>query len=405
MADPEPATFNAAIPATEYAIFADDARGAGRRRLTSTRFSENHVIFAPASSPGAPFLIYQTYLADGDLGGSADGRYDEGDLANSAIAVMNVYGSRPRLPTDLDSSGRRSNNGAIDVAPEPSLDGRFIIFASNRHAPGSVKLGRADIAPSTGELDGDPSWGPDDKIVFKREIISETDRFSRVHTATIDTATMTLSNVIERTNGTPGSLALFPPGDVDPKLSPDGVLIASYRALTNPANFGDWDLWIGRFSDPQQPAIASNPIARRRPGHGESVSALGQHRHAARDVADNAHGHARSDRHHCLGARHPDRAVLGLPARPDQHHCQCGLDRIDAVVDHGLGPAGRNRLLRGEIAGARERRRTADSTPSANACPRETTCNRLYCPTIDASAATTPAMLSPATSPAATQIV
>lgn len=276
--DPQPATANAAIPTQEYAVFTDNAVGGQRVQLTSTRFSENHVVYAPPDSPGAPFFIYQTYLADGALGGGADGRFDETDLPNSAIAVMNIDGTRPRLLTDLNANGMRSNNGSIDATPEPSPDGRFIIFVSNRHDPSSiqlrlyvmgidgsnpVQLAFADNAPLPTELDGDPEWGPDNKIVFKREAINVADRFSRVHTATIDTDTMTLSSVVERTNGVPGNFAFFPPGDYDPKTSPDGDLIASYRVLsdpadpTNPADFGDWDVWVGQYSDPNQPSVGS----------------------------------------------------------------------------------------------------------------------------------------------------
>ncbi len=277
--DPQPATANVAIPTQEYAVFTDDAFGGQRVQLTSTRFSENHVIYAPATASGAPFFIYQTYLADGAVSGATDGVFDEGDLPNSAIAIMNVDGTRPRLLTDLDPDGMRANNGAIDVTPEASPDGRFIIFASNRHEEpravqlrlyvmdidggNPVQLGFADNPPLPTELDSDPGWGPDNKIVFKREATNLANRFSRLYTATIDISTMTLSNVVERTNGTPGNLVFVPPGDYDPKLSPDGSLIASYRVLTNPAgmgnpaDFGDWDLWVGRYSDPDQPAISS----------------------------------------------------------------------------------------------------------------------------------------------------
>lgn len=276
--DPQPATSNAAIPAPEYAVFTDDALGGQRVQLTSTRFSENHVVYAPQGSPGAPYFIYQTYLADGALGGGTDGRFDETDLPNSAIAVMNIDGSRPRLLTDLDGNGMRANNGAIDATPEPSPDGQYLIFISNRHDTSSVQLrlyvmgidgsnpvqlSFADGAPAATELDGDPEWGPDNRIVFKREAIDVTDRFSRVHTATIDTNTMTLSNVIERTNGTPGNFTFFPPGDYDPKTSPDGELIASYRVRSNPADpanpadFGDWDVWVGQYTDPNQPSAGS----------------------------------------------------------------------------------------------------------------------------------------------------
>lgn len=114
-----------------------------------------------------------------------------------------------------------------------------------------VRLAFADNAPADDELDADPCWGPDGKIVFKREQITDAPRFSRLYTATIDTATMTLENVTQRTDGTPGTLNFYPPGDYDPKISPDGNLIASYRHLADaPGLIGDWDIWVGLYGDP-----------------------------------------------------------------------------------------------------------------------------------------------------------
>ena len=268
-ADPQPATFNNTMPAEEYGVFTDNESGTNRKRLTMTYYQENHVVFAPVDSPGAPFFIYQTYLGDS----SGDGNFTESDLTDSAIAVMNSDGTRPRLLTDLDSEGRRANNGAIDATPEPSPDGAYIIFASNRHdtsqfqlrlyvmeidGSNPLQLSYAVDGPAADELDADPGWGPDDTIVFKREQITAGPRFSRLYTARINVATMTLENVTLRTDGADGSLNFFPPGDYDPKVSPDGSMIASYRHLADtPGIFGDWDLWVGQTTDPAQPGLAS----------------------------------------------------------------------------------------------------------------------------------------------------
>ena len=68
---------------------------------------------------------------------------------------------------------------------------------------------------------------------------------------------MTLSSITLRTDGVDATLAPAQ-GDYDPKISPDGSLITSYRRLTSsPGIFGDYDIWVGRFSDPTQPMASS----------------------------------------------------------------------------------------------------------------------------------------------------
>ncbi len=275
-ADPQPLIANVDIPARMYGVFADNASGTAHRQIVTTRYEQNHVVYAPASASGAPFLIYQTYLADGALDGSTDGFFDENDLPHSAIATMNIDGSRPRFLTDLDSQGRVSDNAAIDATPEPSPDGKYIIFVSSRAETDPIQLRLyvmemdgsnpqqieyAEDPPDEGELDADPSWGPDNTIAFKRQSIGNSDAFSRAYTAIIDTTTMALSNLAVRTSGDNQPLNLLGPGDYDPKVSPDGTMMASYRHLSNePAPFGDWDVWVGPFFDTNQPAANSITI-------------------------------------------------------------------------------------------------------------------------------------------------
>jgi hypothetical protein len=189
----------------------------------------------------------------------AEDRADR-ELVNAAIAI-------------LDANGKVSNNGAIDATPEPSPDGQYIIFVSDRDSPGSTQLrlyvmdmdGKHQIpvsyasnAPDIAnvEIDADPHWGVNNTITFKRERL-ESPHFSRVYTATIDTTTMILSNIVRRTDGIDDPLTPAK-GDYDPKISPDGGFITSYRRLAaTPGLFGDYDIWVGRFSDPVQPTDAS----------------------------------------------------------------------------------------------------------------------------------------------------
>jgi hypothetical protein len=264
-ADPRPRTSDA-LPPTEHAVFTQNADGTGRAQLVATRMQENHLVQAPNNGG---VLLYQTYLQDLN----ADGDFNEADFAASAIALMNVDGSRPGLLTDFDAFGARVNNGFIDVTPHWSPDGTRVIWASDRDSPGSGRLRLYVMerdgddkrqltyqsgAPASDELDSDPHWGPNDRVVWKRERITSGARASRLYTATLNRNSWRLENVVQRTNPTDGTLSFFPPGDYDAQISPDGNWIASYRHLTNaPGPFGDWDVFVGRYSDPAQPADAS----------------------------------------------------------------------------------------------------------------------------------------------------
>jgi hypothetical protein len=101
-------------------------------------------------------------------------------------------------------------------------------------------------------------WGPGDRIVWRRERIASGARSSRLYSGTLNRNNWRLENVTVRTAPAAGTLNFFPPGDYDPQLSPDGNWIASYRHLTDaPGPFGDWDVFVGRASDPAQPADSS----------------------------------------------------------------------------------------------------------------------------------------------------
>jgi len=278
-ADPQPKIPNslpldpgATVP-KQYAVFTNNAAGTAPKKLIETHYEQNHIVYAPTTAAGAPFLIYQTYLTDT----SGDGLYDEGDLPGTAIAIMNTDGTRPRLLTDLDADGMRADNGAIDATPEPSPDGQFIIFVSDRHNIGNfdialyvmgidgsnvMRLSYAANAPAADEIDADPHWGPGgNTISFKRQKLTPAAEFSRVYTANIDTSTMTLSNLVERTDGSDTALSTPGPGDYDPKVSPNGQFITSYRHLDDGIGiFGNYDIWVGPFSDPAQPGDASVQI-------------------------------------------------------------------------------------------------------------------------------------------------
>jgi Tol biopolymer transport system component len=264
-ADPLPRSATA-VPATQHALFTQNADGTGRAQITATRMSENHVVQGPDA---APYFVYQTYLRDVNL----DGEFDESDLAASAIAKMNLDGTRPRMLTDYDFTGVRIDNGWIDVTPHVSPDGSHVIWASNRTFPGTSRLrlyvmeidgerqrllDYGNASPATDELDSDPQWGPNDLVVWKRERITAGARSSRLYTATLNRNNWRLENVVQRTAPADGTLNFFPPGDYDAQISPDGNWIASYRHLADaPGPFGDWDAFVGRFSDPAQPGNGS----------------------------------------------------------------------------------------------------------------------------------------------------
>ena len=66
--DPLPRSATA-VPATEHAVFSQNADGTARTQLTATRMQENHVVQGPNN---AGYLLYQTYLADVNLDGEFD---------------------------------------------------------------------------------------------------------------------------------------------------------------------------------------------------------------------------------------------------------------------------------------------------------------------------------------------
>ncbi|MCA9773496.1 MAG: PD40 domain-containing protein [Myxococcales bacterium] len=275
-ADPEP-TIPGAEPERLSAIFTDDAWGTARRQLTATWYEENHVVFTPLATPGGPAILYQTYLRDVN----GDGAYTEEDLTASAIGIMGGDGSRPRLLTDRDERGRLRDDGRIDVLPTPSPDGRRVLFCSDRDAPGPgvLRLWIMDIdganprplrfkladAPADDELDADPHWAPGGRIAFKRQRIAA-ESFSRVYVARLDAASAGVTGLTLRTDGPVQALHHLPPGDYDPKLSPDGRYLASYRKRDDGPegesaglglNLGNFDLWIGRVDDAAAPGAAS----------------------------------------------------------------------------------------------------------------------------------------------------
>lgn len=253
-ADPEPLDFFVPSAVTQhYAIFTIQTDGSHSKQLTDTRFSENHPIYTPDGNS----LICQTYRDDAN----GDGEFDGKDLQGSAVEILNADGSRPRILAYAP--------GEINAGPALSPDGQRIIFVSDRHAPGTFQLrlyvmdldgsnvlpvGYLDHAPAADELDADPSWGPENKIVFKRETLGGGPTFSRLHTATLDPASLMLLNITLRTDGADAVLPIFPPGDSDPQISPDGMKIASYRhssgnIIIGGLNYGDFDLWVGDYAD------------------------------------------------------------------------------------------------------------------------------------------------------------
>jgi len=274
-ADPLPASPSAA-PLAVHAVFRDTATGTARTQLVEAGYSENHLVYAPAGTP--PGILHTRVVGDAN----GDGEFEElHDVAHTAIARMNVDGTRPVLLTDVDAQGAFADDGFVDTTPEWSPDGAHVLFSSSRAgAAPALRLWAMDAdgsdirpvlfepggAPVDGvELDADPQWGPGNRVAWKRAIIAPP-TFSRVMTGTIDPATMTISGVATRTDGPPGTFATNTPGDFDPKISPDGAWIASYRHLDDaftitylgdPVTVGDWDLWIGPFSDPAQPGDAS----------------------------------------------------------------------------------------------------------------------------------------------------
>ena len=92
--------------------------------------------------------------------------------------------------------------------------------------------------PTGTEIDADPHWGPDNRITFKREDLGNASRYSRVYTATIETATGTLSDVTLRTDNPDqilignaagdGWIETMPSWNTDP-MQPDTLVYSGSR--------------------------------------------------------------------------------------------------------------------------------------------------------------------------------
>ncbi|MCA9772549.1 MAG: hypothetical protein KC466_09070 [Myxococcales bacterium] len=275
--DPEP-TSPGATPLARHSVFTDNATGTARTQITDGRYSENQLIYAPQTVAGGPYILGTRVIDDLD----GDNEYVQlGDQAATAIFRMNVDGSRPVLLTDVATPGGAfADNGEIDATPQVSPDGAFILFSTSRGPQVGLRIWVMDIdganpravsfEPGAGPIDGmeqdaDPFWAAGDVIAFKREAFGGA-TFSRVMLGEMDRATMTIRNLVTRTDGAPGSLPTIAPGDFDPKISPNGQWIASYRHLDDvfvysflgdPIVLGDWDVWVGPISDPAQPGDGS----------------------------------------------------------------------------------------------------------------------------------------------------
>ncbi len=257
-ADPQPIVRNATVPTEVHAIFtqsSNDTTGASRVKLVETRYQQNHLVYAPHGAASGPLLLYQTYLDDVHV----DGNYNELDLTATAIGIMNVDGTRPRILTDRNGTGAIQNDGFIDATPHFSPDGKYIIFVSNRadgrsntrlwvmghdgNNPRQIQFLNAAHAPILNrDADSDVHWGVGNRIAWKRELSTQSTSVTRILTGTLDPTTMTVSNVTIRTDG--------PHGDHDPQISPNGEFLTSYRYLNDSAvtPFGEWDMWVGLYS-------------------------------------------------------------------------------------------------------------------------------------------------------------
>ncbi|MFN8558963.1 MAG: hypothetical protein U0531_17035 [Dehalococcoidia bacterium] len=216
----------------QYGVYTVRLDGADLRRLDQTAYMRNHVHVKGTR------MLFTEYTRDTD----GNGRADEYDLDASQTAIMNLdrtgYQALPKL-------------GSYEIVPVWSPDGNSVLFASDRNNyKGYLDLFVHDLRTGTvrnltntwDAIEGDPHW-LGTKIVFNRVQRDGTAKLWIMNQDGSGARQLTNPSFSSRSTG------MYPFGDFDPKLSPDGKSVVFERHIDDNYTYagmpvGNWDLYV-----------------------------------------------------------------------------------------------------------------------------------------------------------------
>jgi WD40-like Beta Propeller Repeat len=238
-------------PLGHYGIFTMRVDGTDLRRIYVGDSMRNHV------HVHGQRIVFSEYLQDVN----GDGLMNEADLASSQVSVMNLDGTGYQAIAHRDG---------YNIVPVWSPDGNAVLFSSDRdNQSGFLDLFVFDLAngalrnltATNDALEGDPDW-VGNSIVFNR---LRSDGVARLWMMNADgTGQRQLTNPSYPTQST----GLYPFGDFDPKLSPDGHYVVFERHLDNDLvwngmSLGNWGIYVLDLATGEERLLAG--------GHGVDV--------------------------------------------------------------------------------------------------------------------------------------
>lgn len=238
---------------SKYSIFSVNLDGSDLNLIYQSDTQLNHLHISPDGTK----ILFSEYTQD--LNG--DGTANEDDLFSAEIGIMNIDGTGYRLLTGPDN--------IIDAVPVWSHDATEILFASSRGSVAENLNLDLYVMDLTGEnvrrltetdnvIEADPHW-VENKIVFARFVKNENKQ-----TLWLMNSDGSGASQLTSPSFPVKSKAAFNFGDFDPKISPDGTKVASYRHLDDNlvisgVIIGNYDLFVINIDGTGETMLTDTP--------------------------------------------------------------------------------------------------------------------------------------------------